>query len=83
MAIDSMMDDVYQSRMAHPVWKERISGGYRYKTVQCPCCGSDVTVEVERQSLSKAAYCSECGKVLSSHYMNYCPNCGAKIGGEE
>ena len=26
-------------------------------------------------------YCGECGKRLDDTFMNYCPNCGAKMGG--
>lgn len=27
-------------------------------------------------------YCSECGKRLDDTFQNYCPNCGARIGGD-
>ena len=82
MAIDSIMDEVYQSHVAHAVWKQRVGGGYSYEKMKCSCCGTEFTVQIGRQFPSKAAYCSECGKRLSSHFMNYCPNCGAKIVGE-
>ena len=30
----------------------------------------------------QSCYCGECGKRLDDTFMNFCPNCGAKMDGE-
>lgn len=42
--------------------------------------GRWVSNEIPESMLSK---CSECGITYGAYSFNYCPNCGAKMGGKE
>ena len=65
---------------AHIVWKERTTGGYKYKDAKCQICGSTVTVEVSRpMEHDKVPYCSKCGKRLDDRFMQFCPACGVAL----
>lgn len=66
-------------KSGHVVWKERITGGYKYITVKCHNCKMEESVEIERPLQDKIPYCSECGKRLCSRSMHYCPSCGSKM----
>ena len=64
----------------HIVWKERTTGGYKYKDAKCQICGSTVTVEVSRpMEHDKVPYCSKCGKRLDDRFMQFCPACGVAL----
>ena len=64
----------------HIVWKERTTGGYKYKDAKCQICGSTVTVEVSRpMEHDKVPYCSKCGKRLDDRFMQFCPACGIPL----
>ena len=63
------------------VYKHRHRGGIR--TYE----GKDEMGETRRISVDERheiddPYCSECGKLNESDWLNYCPNCGAKMDGE-
>ena len=73
----------------HIVWKEYHKGGIRrrkclqeiksvYIEQQMPC--KHIAI-IDERYLSKDPYCSECGKLLGE-FLNYCGNCGAKMGGQ-
>ena len=81
--------DVSPVKHGHIVWKEYHKGGIRrrkclqeiksvYIEQQMPC--KHIAI-IDERYLSKDPYCSECGKLLGE-FLNYCVNCGAKMGGE-
>ena len=62
------------------VYKHRHRGGIRIYE------GKDEMGETRRISVDERyeiddPYCSECGKLNESVWLNYCPNCGAKMDG--
>lgn len=63
------------------IYKHRHRGGIRIYE------GKDEMGETRRISVDERyeiddPYCSECGKLNESVWLNYCPNCGAKMDGE-
>ena len=62
------------------VYKHRHRGGIHIYE------GKDEMGETHRISVDERyevddPYCSECGKLNESVWLNYCPNCGAKMDG--
>ena len=41
------------------------------------------TITVIEESEGKEPYCSECGAQAAESFINFCPNCGAKMDGGE
>ena len=87
--LDIPAADVVPVKHGHIVWKEYHKGGIRrrkclqeiksvYIEQQMPC--KHIAI-IDERYLSKDPYCSECGKLLGE-FLNYCGNCGAKMGGE-
>lgn len=68
-------------RHGYIVIKPRVIGGFVNYTCPNPQCKHEWQTD-ERVEISEVL-CSECGKVLAHNYQNYCPNCGAKMDGEE
>ena len=69
--------------VVHGRWfyKHRHRGGIRIYE------GKDEMGETRRISVDERyeiddPYCSECGKLNESVWLNYCPHCGAKMDGE-
>ena len=88
--IARLQTDVAPVRHGHIIWKRRRRGGFRH--VKClhrfcnfviednaPC--KHIAKIDERYTIDEP-YCSECGKLLGD-FLNYCGNCGAKMGGDE
>ena len=72
--------DVTPVRHGHWVYKHRHRGGFRiYEGYDEFGEKHRITVD-ERIELDEP-YCSECGKWNESAFLNYCPNCGAKMEG--
>ena len=62
------------------IYKHRHRGGIRIHE------GKDEMGETRRISVDERyeiddPYCSSCGKLNESVWLNYCPNCGAKMDG--
>lgn len=64
-------------RHGHIIMKKRVIGGFKH--YKCPEC-SHVWQKDERHKTDEL-FCSECGKVLADNYINFCPQCGAKMDG--
>ena len=67
----------------HPVYHDRPAHYEHYEMVQQTENGEPL---YKRQYYTlqdnPVAYCSECGKRLCSRFINFCPNCGAKMDGD-
>lgn len=62
------------------LYKHRHRGGFRtYEG--CDEFGEKHSVRVDERYEIDEPYCSECGKWNESVWLNYCPNCGAKMDG--
>lgn len=67
---------------AHGKWiyKHRHRGGFRtYEGYDE--FGEKHRITVDERIEIDEPYCSVCGKLNESIYLNYCPNCGAKMEG--
>ena len=62
------------------IYKHRHRGGFRTYEV-CDELGEKHSVRVDERYETDEPYCSECGKWNESVWLNYCPNCGAKMDG--
>lgn len=70
--------DVAPVRHGRWIYKHRHRGGFRIHE------GFDEFGEMHRITVDERIeldepYCSECGKWNESIYLDYCPNCGAKM----
>lgn len=70
--------DVALVRHGRWVYKHRHRGGFRRKT-GVDDTGEPHTITVDERYETDDPYCSECGKLNESVWLNYCPNCGAKM----
>lgn len=61
-------------------WKHRHKGGFR-KYTGVDAFGETHTITVDERFECDEPYCPKCGKWNESTYLNYCPNCGAKMEG--
>lgn len=88
-AYNDLAEDFYSipaadvAPVVHGRWfyKHRHRGGIRIYE------GKDEMGETRRISVDERyeiddPYCSECGKLNESVWLNYCPHCGAKMDGE-
>ena len=68
----------------HPAYHNRPAHYEHYEMVQQTENGEPL---YKRQYYTlqdnPVAYCSECGKRLCSRFINFCPNCGARMDGKE
>lgn len=62
------------------LYKHRHRGGFR-TYVGYDELGEKHSVRVDERYEIDEPYCSECGKWNESVWLNYCPNCGAKMDG--
>ena len=60
------------------VWKRRHRGGF-HKYTGVDSLGETHTITVDERFECDEPYCPKCGKWNESMYLNYCPNCGAKM----
>ena len=82
--------DVAPVRHGHIIWKRRRRGGFRH--VKCLHRFCNFVIEdnapckhiakIDERYTTDEPYCSECGKLLGN-FLNYCGNCGAKMGGDK
>ena len=64
------------------ITKHRHRGGFRTVTV-VDSFGEKHTGTVDDRWECDDLYCSVCGKIAHDAFLNYCANCGAKMGGGE
>jgi hypothetical protein len=79
----SMLPAVDAVPVVHARWiyKERHRKSYRQYT-GFDDAGETHTITVLEESEGKEPYCSECGAQAAESFLEYCPHCGAKMGGE-
>lgn len=68
--------------VVHRRWnrKHRHRGGFRRYT-GVDDYGETHTITVDERIEIDDPYCSVCGKLNESVFLNYCPNCGAQMDG--
>lgn len=72
--------DVAPVKRGRWLYKHRHRGGFRtYEGYDE--FGEKHSVRVDERYEIDEPYCSECGKWNESVWLNYCPNCGAKMSG--
>lgn len=73
-----------ESLVRHGRWvkKHRHTGGFRRYT-GTDDMGAQHTITVDERLGYDDLYCSECGKQSADNFLDYCPNCGAKMDLEE
>ena len=70
--------DVAPVRHGRWIMKHRHRGGFhRYTGIDD--IGEQHTITVDERVEYDDRYCSECGKQSADNFLNYCPNCGAKM----
>ena len=74
--------DVAPVRHGRWIMKHRHRGGFRRYT-GIDDMGEQHTIIVDERVEYDDRYCSECGKQSADNFLNYCPNCGAYMRGEE
>ena len=70
--------DVAPVRHARGIMKHKHRGGFRRYT-GIDDMGEQHTIIVDERVEYDDRYCSECGKQSADNFLNYCPNCGAKM----
>ena len=70
--------DVAPVRHGRWIMKHRHRGGFRRYT-GIDDMGEPHTITVDERVEYDDRYCSECGKQSADNFLNYCPNCGAKM----
>ena len=74
--------DVAPVRHGQWIMKHKHRGGFRRYT-GIDDMGEQHTITVDERVEYDDRYCSECGKQSADNFLNYCPNCGAKMGLED
>lgn len=81
--VDIPTVDAEPVRHGHIVYRERHRINYG-KYTGFDENGEEHTITVcEDYGSGKEPYCSECGSQLAESFLNYCPNCGARMDEEE
>lgn len=62
--------------------KHRHYGGFRSYT-GFDAMGEQHTITVDERVEYDDLYCSECGARSADNFLNFCPNCGADMRGEQ
>lgn len=70
--------DVAPVRHGRWIMKHKHRGGFRRYT-GIDDMGEPHTITVDERVEYDDRYCSECGKQSADNFLNYCPNCGAKM----
>ena len=70
--------DVAPVRHGRWIMKHKHRGGFRRYT-GIDDMGEQHTITADERVEYDDRYCSECGKQSADNFLNYCPNCGAKI----
>ena len=70
--------DVAPVRHGRWVKKHRHRGGF-HRYTGLDDFGEQHTITVDERCEYDDLYCSECGKQSADNFLNYCPNCGAKM----
>lgn len=74
--------DVAEVRHGRWVKKHRHRGGF-HRATGIDDMGETHTITVDERVEYDDLYCSECGKQSADNFLNYCPNCGARMGKED
>lgn len=64
------------------IMKHKHRGGFRRYT-GIDDMGEQHTITVDERVEYDDRYCSECGKQSADNFLTYCPNCGAKMDGDD
>lgn len=64
------------------IFKEKHRGGIKLMT-GTDAYGNEHTIKVDCRRVVSDPYCSICGQLNEAVFLNYCPNCGAKMQNEE
>ena len=78
---DAPTIDAVPMRHGEWVWKHRHHGGFKTAKGKCEC-GRDVYAQIDERYESDDPYCPFCGVMNDSIFLNYCPNCRARMDGE-
>ena len=70
--------DVAPVRHGRWIMKHRHRGGF-HRYTGLDDIGEQHTITVDERVEYDDRYCSECGKQSADNFLNYCPNCGAKM----
>ena len=60
------------------VLKHRHTGGF-HRYTGLDEMGEQHTIILDERAEYDDLYCSECGKQSADNFLNFCPNCGAKM----
>lgn len=66
----------------HWIWKHRYRGGFRQRKGY-DAEGNFHIINVDESYEIDDPYCSECGMLNESIFLNFCPNCGADMRGNK
>lgn len=78
--LDAPAVDVAPVRHGRWIMKHRHRGGF-HRYTGLDDLGEQHTITVDERVEYDDRYCSECGKQSADNFLNYCPNCGAKMDG--
>ena len=74
--------DVQPVKCGKWIWKERHRNSYRV-VKGIDKYGKEGDLQLHEEYKVKVNYCSVCGKQGHEAFLNYCPNCGARMDGEQ
>ena len=74
--------DVKPVKRGKWIWKERHRNSYRV-VKGIDKYGKEGDLQLHEEYKVKVNYCSVCGKQGHEAFLNFCPNCGADMRGEE
>ena len=79
MAIEALSTERLKGRWQ---WKLRMKGGFHTYT-GVDSMGETHTITVDERHETEEPYCPICGKWNDSQWLDFCPNCGCDMRGEE